>query len=280
MKRPIQSISVHQLHAYADGFLTRPEQKRVEAWLAGHPRRAAQVSDWQAINAALRRLGGGEASGASGLPRALALRARVARWARVAAVAAALVLAALGGWTVRERTAGAGSDFVTHAAVAFQLFAAPHQGRPVELKADERERLQRWLSGKAGLNVAMNVPELDEVGWQLIGGRMLADARGPAALYLYQDKEGGRVSLYAAPGASASQPPGALSERGPVRVFHWSRGPLRLALAGDCTVEELRQLLAPIDRQILAAATTGAAPAASGAPARNIVLVSGLNPRH
>jgi anti-sigma factor RsiW len=262
------------LHAYVDGFLDEPKRRDVERYLAQNADAAGRVRAWQSINQGLLRLGDSlaERPGPAlawkrepGAARDDLARRRVGRrgaaaFLRAAAVAASLLVGVLGGWWAHDwieyestpAISATSSTFVQQAAVAYQLFASPQQGRPVELGAEQRELLQRWLSGKAGLNVAMHVPQLEALGWQLVGGRMLSDARGPAALYVYEDAQKNRLSLYVVALSEEVKKAGTWTRANSVEICDWSRGRLRMALAGQMERDKLKALLAPINEQILA----------------------------
>ncbi len=262
-----QTISEDLLHAYVDGVLDEPARRGVEAYLAQNTDAATRVQAWQTINEGLLRLGntlgGGPGRKLEWRPvaNAMARRRRVS-WLRVTAVAASLLVGVLGGWWAHEwidyetsHQISAGSPlFVRQAEVAYRLFANPQQGRPVELGAEQRDLLQRWLSGKAGLNVAMHVPQLEPLGWQLVGGRMLSDARGPAALYVYENGQKVRLSLYVVAMGEDVKLGGRWTRAEAIEICDWGLGRLHMALAGQLEREQMKALLGPINQQILAAA--------------------------
>ena len=268
MSEPL-TITEDQLHAYVDGQLDEAARKAVERHLAQNPAAAEQVRAWQAINGALQRLGSSLSDrpaptldwkrGADEFALRRASRT-TGRWVRIVAVAASVAVGVLGGWFAHEwaeytetKTVAQVPAFVQQATVAYELFASPTQGRPVELGAEQRDLLQRWLSGKAGLNVAMQVPKLEGQGWNLIGGRMLSDTRGPAALYVYENAQKSRMALYVVALPEDVKKGGTWTRTNAVEICDWGKGRLHMALAGQLDRDQMKRLLGPINEQILAA---------------------------
>jgi anti-sigma factor RsiW len=74
---------------------------------------------------------------------------------------------------------------------------------PIEVRADESHLLP-WLSRRIGMT--LRAPDLTKFDLKLLGGRLLPCADGPAALLMYENEKGERITLYAtklkAPGSS------------------------------------------------------------------------------
>jgi anti-sigma factor RsiW len=69
---------------------------------------------------------------------------------------------------------------------------------PVEVLGDERDHLRQWLSDRLNRNVA--APDLSQLGYRLLGGRLLAtDGGRPAALFMYEDSNNQRLSVVVRP---------------------------------------------------------------------------------
>jgi anti-sigma factor RsiW len=84
---------------------------------------------------------------------------------------------------------------------AFSTYRTFATGRPVEFPATEPAALERWFQTQLGAFVA--IPNLNPAGFALLGGRVVAGAQGPAALALYRDAAGRRVSFISERGDSA-----------------------------------------------------------------------------
>ena len=155
-----------------------------------------------------------------------------ARW-RGLAIAASWVLVgvALGvvaGWQLHQWRPGASAPqadnsvpgFVKRAAVAHATYS-PEVRHPVEVGADQEAHLVAWLSKRLG--APLRAPHLESVGYSLIGGRLLpGEAGSPVAHFMYQCKQGTRVTLYVRANAVNNRETAFLyTAEGPVRVFYW-----------------------------------------------------------
>jgi len=238
------SVSDMDLHAFVDGALDEARAGAVARHLEANPEAAARVAAYRAQNRALKALF--DPMLAEPLPRQLALptasrRALHGRWAAAAAVL--LVLGAGAGWQAGSltRPAAMATPAVVHqAAVAHAVFT-PQKRHPVEVGADEEAHLVGWLSKVLG--APLKAPRLAEVGYALVGGRLLSAADGPAAQFMYQDKDGDRMTLYVVtdPRQKGKTAFRYAEDKG-VAVFYWIDGPLGYALAGKMTRAELLKI--------------------------------------
>ena len=88
------------------------------------------------------------------------------------------------------------------------VYSADHR-YPVEVPGAETAHLQQWLSNRLDRTVV--APDLSALGYHLIGGRLLATERGgAAALLMYDDASGHRLSLLLRPMKPALHAPGAV----------------------------------------------------------------------
>jgi anti-sigma factor RsiW len=298
------TITEDQLHAYVDGLLDETARRAVERYLAQNADAATRVKSWQTLNRGLQQL----ASGLSATPgRPLnwkhgvdgdelgSRRARkgfASRVMQITAVAASLAIGVLGGWYANEAIeypAAAGDEiFVREAASAYQVFASPVQARPVEMKAEERDLLQRWLSHKMSVGFAMKVPQLDGEGWALVGGRLLSNAYGPAALYVYERPDAAaaepgkkvRIALYVTAKPELVKKPLSWPKGFSVEICDWGNDRLHMALAGPVARDQMKKLLGPINTQIIASTGTDASPLAQGVPELPVPQIAvSLNPQ-
>ena len=243
---PPATIGEDDLHAYVDSALDEAARGAVEAWLAQHPDDAGRVAAWQRQTADLH----GIFDGVRDEPLPAAMRAALDRdrrgagragWLRAAAALLLFVAGGAAGWGLRGGLEpGDGAAFVRQAVGAHVVFAA--EGRhAVEARADTEERhLIRWLSKRLGQPI--KPPPLSAVGFQLYGGRLVADAGGPAAQFMYQDEDKRRVTLYVRRGGAAGKTAFRfVTERG-VAAFYWIDSPLSYALIGKMERDELLKL--------------------------------------
>ena len=99
------------------------------------------------------------------------------------------------GWSGREACScgqGTPTTFAHEAAFSHAIYARD-QGRPVEVGAQDGARLVRWLTRRLGVEVAP--PDLSEVGFALVGGRLVAGNEKPTALLMYENADKQRLTL-------------------------------------------------------------------------------------
>ena len=232
-------ITREDLDRFVDGTLDPARREAVAAHLAADADAAEEVAALRRIDALLRARFNGVAD--EPVPAALlraatrgrARRVTLGRLARVAAVAVlAAGLGAFGGWYGRglRNEAPAWAHFAREAEAAHRLYA-PDRDFPVEVSAERSRRLFDWLTRRIGAPVRAPARLGD---YRLIGGSLLPADDGPAALFMYEDSRGGRLTLYLRTdllnrGEVAFQ----VRREGDVNVLYWLDGPRGYALSGD-----------------------------------------------
>jgi anti-sigma factor RsiW len=106
-----------------------------------------------------------------------------------------LVLGVGVGWYGRDvliERAGTPTTFARSAAFAHALYAADAR-RPVEVWAAEEKSLVTWLTKRLGFKVY--APDLNGLGYSLVGGRLVAGNEFPTALFMYENADKERLSL-------------------------------------------------------------------------------------
>jgi anti-sigma factor RsiW len=225
------SISEADLQAFVDRRLSGSKLAEVETLLAAHPEERARVQAYRAQGERLRALYAPVLE--EPVPEHLAQAARRRRWP-LGQVAAALAWIALGGalgWQLhvslgaRESPAQAAAPLARSAAIAHATYS-PEVRHPVEVGADQESHLVAWLSKRLGTQV--RAPNLESVGYSLVGGRLLPGESGPTGLpvptaqFMYQCKKGTRVTLYLRTEAKDEKETAFRYEReGNVGVFYW-----------------------------------------------------------
>ncbi len=229
------------LHAYVDGQLAAARLPDVEAAVARDPALAGRVTDWRRQNAALREcfdqwigdpLPEALIAAAAGPAR---LRRGLPHWASVSMSAVAtLVIGLLVGWFGRGLTLeqeGTPTTFVRSAALSHALYAND-VNRPVEIWAAEEARLVRWLSKRLGFPV--RAPDLNSVGFALVGGRLVAGNELPTALFMYENADKQRLSLQVRRQPTATGETAFRYEvEGGVGVYYWIDDHSGYALSGN-----------------------------------------------
>lgn len=251
---PVRPPLEHDLHALADRRLDPEQTAAVAEWLASHPGEAARLDDWRRQNEQLHAHF--DAVLDEPVPARLLRAARgeraawwQSRWAAAIGWLAIGVLVGLAAPRLIPREAplpslaGAGDGatpfvpvgFSRQAAIAHAIYSV-EQRHPVEVTREQEGHLVQWLSRRTGVN--LRVPDLNALGFALMGGRLLPGEEGPAAQFMYEDERQRRVTLYLGrenrrEGGSGTPPAfGYASEQG-TNVFYWVDGDVNYALSGN-----------------------------------------------
>jgi len=126
---------------------------------------------------------------------------------------------------------------VRPAALAHRIYVAEVR-HPVEVRAEE-EHLVRWLSNR--LKMPLKTPKLDALGFRLMGGRLLPTDRGNAAQFMYEDRQGRRVTLYIRSDLTGNRETAFryVQDESGLGMFYWIDGPKGYAITAQMPREEL-----------------------------------------
>jgi anti-sigma factor RsiW len=253
-------IADADVHAYVDGQLPRERAAAVEAALAGDPALATRVAEIRAQNAALRDAL--DPALAEPIPERLLAAAtppargasRARRWLGPALALAASLLVGVGvGWLGRDaliENSGTPTTFARQAAFAHALYATD-VNRPVEIWAAEEKRLVNWLTKRLGFQV--HAPDLNGLGYALVGGRLVAGNEMPTALFMYENADKQRLSLQVRKQASG---PGETAFRYAVEngvgVFYWIDDSCGYAISGNVDRAQLLKIAQVVYGQLAA----------------------------
>jgi anti-sigma factor RsiW len=207
MSEAMRPVDESDLHAYVDGQLQAERRQAVELHLARSPEAAERVAAYGAQREALRAA---FAARTEPVPPHLKLasimaqraRRRAPPWLLAASVVLALGIGGTAGWLLHgparvSRTQQA-MLLLEEEALASHVVYAGDRRHPVEVSGAEEPHLKQWLSNRLERRVAP--PDLTGLGYHLIGGRLLATERGgTAALFMYDDASGKRLSLLLRP---------------------------------------------------------------------------------
>lgn len=248
-----------ELNRHLDGELDPARREAFDRKLAESDEMRARLAVYRDQDAALRELFAGELD--EPVPEHLVARARLAREPRFglrAALAAALCLGvglgAVLGWISRGEFPASSHpsqamQMLPHDAAMAHAVYSPEVRHPVEVGADQEAHLVTWLSKRLGGKI--KVPQLRGAGYDLVGGRLLSTERGPAALFMFQNEKGQRLTLFLNHGTGA---PGDTSFRyareDNVGVFYWIDAGFGCALSGTMDREELLRLATLVYRQL------------------------------
>ncbi len=234
-----------ELNAYLDGELDAESQSVVSAWLAENPEAAARLEAMRRDNDLLADLNQNIMTEpvperfTQIIARTPAKSANDNRWMRAAAAIVLLFAGAVGGWFAHERTLGtqleAKAGFVDQAVSAHVVFTKERR-HAVEAKAEEKH-LVRWLSKRVGRT--LNPPNLNDAGYKLIGGRLVADNGRPAAQFMFQTKDRKRLTLYVRSAPDEKETKFQIVEDRGVSAFYWIEKPYAYALIGKVDRKKL-----------------------------------------
>lgn len=224
------------LHAYADGELSPEQRAEVEALLARDPEAARKLADWKRQRELLKSAFDGVLDEPVPAQLAATLRQRAAPprlspWLAMAAAVLLLLCGGTAGWFLKgEAVPVTVADLGREALVAHSVYAVEVR-HPVEVKGDDKEHLQAWLSKRVGAPFA--VPDLTEQGYALLGGRLLSGEEGPAAMLMYEDQKGQRLSVVLAAPGTDMETALKVEEHGKLIACTWQDGKLAVAVAGE-----------------------------------------------
>lgn len=240
-------VTEDMLHAFVDGQLSDEDMQKVEAYLNENPERAIEISDWSSQNESIRAL--------YPEPNQIFQIPDEKQPTRVPwmAIAASITLLWVGvglGWyskTVLTKDAHVFASVVSEAISAHAVYSIdPH--RPVEVAASEEALLVRWLSKRVGSQLA--APDLRENGFELVGGRLLSVTDGPAAQFMYENKEGRRITLFAVKAANTQLASFTYQQDGDTGSFYWADENLKYAIIGKIKREQLNEIAVQVYNQL------------------------------
>ncbi|MCC0043224.1 MAG: anti-sigma factor [Brucellaceae bacterium] len=246
-------ISEDELHAYVDGQLPAERRASVEKWLAAHPDAAAEIREWQRQNEEIRKLFPLETARPEDR-RYVADRPR--GMPRRAAYAAAAVLLFLAGGiaggiaTYQTLRSGIATELASIQDASRQNFLiyASEVRHPIEVGADEQAHLVAWLGKRVGTVIV--TPDLSEQGFRLIGGRLVPFDGQPAALLMYEDETGERLTILVGRNTSGRESGFRFNTAEEVQTFSWSDDMAGYALSGRITRDRLEAVSEAAYRQL------------------------------
>jgi anti-sigma factor RsiW len=218
--------SERDLHAYVDHQLSEDDRRLVETFLTSNPEVADQVRAWQQDAQQLRAaLSGVLQQPANPELDPAMIRQRLKRQSRRHLANAAVLLIAVSvggfsGWQAREMTFTGAQLPMTDALQAYRLIA--QQGiLPADYKASDDGDMQSWLDRY--FTQANRLPDLSRAGFKPASGRLLSTEQGPAAMVVYENQGGQKISFYVRPPGPKNfmLPRGSRSD-GDLQAEYWS----------------------------------------------------------
>lgn len=216
-----KNVSKAELHAFVDGQLDTERHREVASHLSENPEAAARVAAYEKQKQALRTLFNPVLDEA--LPEALIPKPPAPRRVHLLWAAASIVLFVAGGlvgWQAQQFTQESHKPVFTvaqGAAVAHKVFT----------------------------------PQLGDLGFSLVGGRLLSADKGPAAQFMYQDANRRRITLYViTDGDWQTKAEFQFTQQGPVGVFYWISGRVGYGLTAEMPRPELLKIARTVYDQL------------------------------
>ncbi len=252
MSKQPKQLAEEDLHGYVDGRLDAARRAEVEVWLLGNPADAARVAAYRQQNEMMQALFNPVLN--EPIPLQMHPQARHRSYVqpmRYAAMVSGMVLSGVLGWSLH------GADkpkqppmlaMVRQAALAHVVYT-PEVQHPVEVGKDQEEHLTKWLSKRLG--TAVKPPHLGNVGYELMGGRLLPGNQGPAAQFMYQDARGVRLTLYLSnQPADKGEAAFRYAQEGKVGVFYWIDEGMSYALSGEMEKADLLRVATAVYQRL------------------------------
>jgi anti-sigma factor RsiW len=256
MSDPALPIAEENLHAWIDGQLEPGRQEAVLRYLQEQPDVARRVDAWRdqrdALRAAFAAMATDPVPPRLKLDRLIQQRLEQRRlpWRAAASVLLAFGLGGVGGWFLRGGQAPpeAAITLLAQQAVANHVVYTADRRRPTELGAQQRDDLARWVSNR--LNHQVAPPDLSTDGYSYIGGRLAATPDGPAGLFMYDDPQGVRLTVFVLPLHAAASMPIQHVDFAHVDGCAWIDNSVGYTVVGKLPPPELRRIAELVRRQL------------------------------
>ncbi len=251
-------ITDSEIQAYVDNQLDPDRYREIEVYIQTHPETAALIQDYQLLNSSIQALYDPVLD--EKLPEQYARtkpdrKPKQRNFFKVAASLAWLMIGGIIGWSahpVRLMLAQSTDEQETHlvhpASFAHAIYSTETR-HPVEVSVKEEQHLVGWLSKRLHTNI--KAPDLSKNNFELIGGRLLPSTNRMAAQFMYERKDGNRITLYIRRGAwNNNKTTFHYSNQGSISVLYWINGEMGYALVGQLDKTELHNLSEEVFRQI------------------------------
>lgn len=240
MKHSKFEFSESELQAYVDGKLNLARSKKIMRYLEQYPEEAERIATFKQQNSLLQTLYGQTDEKITQRVTASYKKNRKKTFSLLsyAASAAWLLLGVFIGWGFNNSPVPEQQfsfNLPQHAMVAHTVFT-PEVMHPVEVKADQEAHLVKWLSKR--LKRKLITPNLNPLGYSLVGGRLLPAQVGPAAQFMYENNTGDRLTLYVI-AQSTKDTAFQFLENNNIKVFSWNDTNIGFAIVGSIDKQHL-----------------------------------------
>lgn len=246
------SISDAELHAFIDNELDEERRQYLTEMLKENRTLRNRVQQYQMIDKGLRA--GKLLDDQQPIPDRL-LQAAIAveprRPVRRLVAAGLLIMGVLGGFvgglSMQLATSPSSSpqqyihdDLLLPASLAYKTYV-PEIRHPVDVDGSEQQHLVDWLSNR--LQHRIQAPVLESQGFYLVGGRLLPAGEQAAALLMYENDQGKRLTVYVRRLSVAGENTAfSISNVTLIPTFYWIDQYYGYALSADMSREQLLAL--------------------------------------
>ena len=247
-----ETVENWALHAYADGELEGEEKKAVEALLARDEEARKALASVMQQKQKLHRAYDSildEPIPPGILAVTKGSRLAYPRWplGLVAGLALLGLGTVLGIGAAQHFDGEQQASLANRALLAYQTYV-PEVRHPVEVAADEQDHLKAWLSKRIGTEI--KIPDLQDAGYTLLGGRLLAEDENPAGQLMYEDANKKRLTIYLAANTGAKEQAIVLADGSGVVTCYWRDGDLAMAISADMPHDDMMTLAKNIYEQM------------------------------
>lgn len=237
-------VTEADLHAYLDNQLSHERRNYVDQWLAKNPQELLRLNHYKTISIALKNKYNSVAE--EPVPdKFLEIAAKFKKKQRFyqplnfATLLGMFLLGITVGWYSKPiAPIAADQSLVVHlvkpAAFAHTIYASD-KIKPVEFSAKQEARLTHWLSDR--MHTSIKPPVLLKYGYQFVGGRLIPSTNRMAALFMYENREGKRITLYVRRVNSfqfkKEQREIRFASEPGISTLFWRQGEMGFALSGD-----------------------------------------------
>jgi len=164
------------------------------------------------------------------------LRPGAFRW--VPAVAALIVVATIGALLVTNRLRSSHDQLIASAVLAGHIrsLQAEHL---IDVPSSDRHTVKPWFQGK--LDFSPPVPDLSELGWILVGGRLDYLAGQPVAVIVYKRKLH-NINVFVWPNHGSADSTIKQEDAQGYQIFHWNGAEMTYWVVSDLNSAELLDL--------------------------------------
>lgn len=256
----MRDFTERDIHLGLDGELPEDERAAYELWLEANPERKAQSLRLAADRDRLRESLAGildepvpqHLTGLAGAGKRTVSRWRRRTW-QAAAAAVLLCVGLAAGYAAGLMGIGFGpsaGDRLAEGAIEAHTVYSAERRHAVEVAATDAEHLKTWLSNRTG--VALILPDLSDQQFRLLGGRLLPTDDGPAAMLLYEDGAGERVSIYVTASSAEKSWGKVQSGKDGTTAIYWLDKGFGCAIVGLLSDERMSAVARDAWRQLLA----------------------------